>query len=201
MIDPVTTAATAAGRAAAQAVLSKVSTATGPLITVRAGSHEDVHVRCDAFENALFAYFYAPNAESEVALRQAHLKLARRCTDEPTRVAAWNLTFDVLNFRDPSISKADIEQRMKNYDAADHYDWTHNTARRRSGISLDDEAKLYVWIEEFHKVVRRGWLVRGRETVVRWLCAVNPARLFRRRSDPAAQPVAMRLNEGSEVGS
>ncbi|MFG2979169.1 hypothetical protein ACGFYY_40070 [Streptomyces sp. NPDC048331] len=45
MIDPATaatTAVTAVGRTAAKA---DVSRATGPLITVRAGSHEDVHVR------------------------------------------------------------------------------------------------------------------------------------------------------------
>ncbi|MGW7439598.1 hypothetical protein [Streptomyces sp. NPDC054849] len=198
MIDPATAAAAAAGRAAANAAVSK---ATGPLITVRAGSREDVHVRCDAFEDALFAYFYHPTAEHEVALRQAHLKLARRCTDDPTRTAAWDLTFRVINSRDPSISMADSDALIEEYDHADHYEWTHHTARRRSGITMDDEATLYVWIEEFHEVVRRGRLVRGLETIARWLRAANPARLIRRRNTPVAQPAAMRLNEGSEGDS
>ncbi|WP_327286607.1 hypothetical protein [Streptomyces sp. NBC_01205] len=198
MIDPATAAtagATAVGRTAAKAAVSR---ATGPLITVRAGSREDVHVRCDAFEDALFEYFYHSTAEYEVALRQAHLKLARRCTDEPTRAAAWELTFRVINSRDPLISRVDSDALMEDYDHADHYEWTHNTARRRSGISADDEATLYLWIEEFHKVVRRGRLVRGQETTARWLHAANPARLFRRRNTPVAQPAAVRPNEGGE---
>ncbi|MEV7445718.1 hypothetical protein AB0O22_32055 [Streptomyces sp. NPDC091204] len=200
MIDPATAAAaaaTAAGRTAANAAVAR---ATGPLITVRAGSREDVHVRCDAFEDSLFAYFYHPTAEHEVALRQAHLKLARRCTDDPTRDAAWDLTFRVINSRDPSISKVDSDALMDQYDAADHHDWTYNTARRRSGISADEEATLYLWIEEFHKVVRRGRLARGRETTTRWLHAANPVRLFRRRNTPVAQQAAVRPNEVGEGG-
>ncbi|GFN09714.1 hypothetical protein GCM10010298_76780 [Streptomyces microflavus] len=193
MIDPATAAsagATAVGRTAAKAVISRAAT---PLITVRAGSHEDVHVRCDAFEDALFEYFYHPTAEYEVALRQAHLKLARRCTDEPTRAAAWDLTLRVINSRDPLISRADSDALMENYD---HHEWVHYTVRRRSGISADDEATLYLWIEEFHKVVRRGRLVRGWEASARWLHAANPARLFRRRRNtPVAQPAAVRPNE------
>ncbi|WP_331758912.1 hypothetical protein [Streptomyces anulatus] len=196
MIDPATAAAaagaSAVGRTAAKAAVSR---ATGPLITVRAGSHEDIHVRCDAFEDALFEYFYNSTAEHEVALRQAHLKLARRCADEPTRAAAWTVTSRVINSRDPLISRIDSDELMENYD---HSEWTYNTARRRSGISADDEATLYAWIEEFHKVVRRGRLVRGRETTARWLHAANPARLFRRRSTPVAQPSAVRPIEGGE---
>ncbi|MFD8414026.1 hypothetical protein ACFV2Q_20085 [Streptomyces sp. NPDC059650] len=195
MIDPATAAATAAGRTAVKAA---VSAASGPLITVRAGSREDVHVRCDAFEDALFAYFYRPTAEYEVALRQAHLKLARRCTDEPTRAAAWELTCRVIDSRDPSISKIDRESLFEDYSHADHAVWEFETARRRSGITADDEATLYRWIEEFHKAVRRGRLVRGRETTARWLRAANPARLFRRRNTPVAPPAAVRPNAGGE---
>ncbi|MFD3882617.1 hypothetical protein [Streptomyces microflavus] len=197
MIDPAAAAAgaTAAGRTAAKAAVSR---ATGPLITVRAGSREDVHVRCDAFEDALFEYFYNSTAEYEVALRQAHLKLARRCTDEPTRAAAWELTLRVINSRDPLISRVDSEALMEDYD---HHVWMYTTVRRRSGISADDEATLYLWIEEFHKVVRRGRLVRGRETTARWLYAANPARLFRRRRNTSvAQPTVARPNEAGEGG-
>ncbi|WP_030196291.1 hypothetical protein [Streptomyces sp. NRRL S-87] len=196
MIDPgtaLTAGASAAGRRAASAA---VSGATGPLITVRAGSREDVHVRCDAFEDALFEYFYHPTAEYEIALRQTHLKLARRCTDDPTREAAWALTMRVLNFRDPSISRTDSDALREEYSHADHEEWLSNTARRRSGISLDDEATLYIWIDEFHTVVRRGRLVRSRETAVRWLRAASPAGLLRRRNTPGAQPAVVRPNVG-----
>ncbi|MEV6683098.1 hypothetical protein AB0N09_40515 [Streptomyces erythrochromogenes] len=131
MIDPATatTAVTAVGRTAAKAVVSR---ATGPLTTVRAGSREDVHVRCDAFEDALFAYFYDPTGEHEVALRQAHLKPARRRTDEPTRAAAWDLAFRVINSRDPSISGADHDALTQK---CDHHEWTHYTARRTAALS------------------------------------------------------------------
>ncbi|MER5482564.1 hypothetical protein ABT024_05020 [Streptomyces sp. NPDC002812] len=193
MIDPATAVA-AGAKAAGPAVKAAVSAASGPLITVRSGSREDVHVRCDAFEDALFVYFYRPTAEHEVALRQAHLKLARRCTDEPTRAAAWELTCRVIDSRDPSISKIDRDTLFEDYSHADHAVWEFETARRRSGITADDEATLYRWIEEFHKAVRRGRLVRGRETIVRWLRGANPARLFRRRNTSVAPPAAVRSN-------
>ncbi|MER6256826.1 hypothetical protein ABT224_36335 [Streptomyces sp. NPDC001584] len=194
MIDPVTAGATAAGRTAAKAAFSA---ATGPLITVRAGSHEDVHVRCDAFEDALFEYFYHPTPEHEIALRQAHLKLVRRCTDEPTRAAAWKLTLRVLDSRDPSMSKADHDALFEDYSHTDHDEWVYYDARRRSGISATEEAQLYQWIEEFHTVVRRGRLVRGGETAARWLRAANPLRLFRRNT-PVAHPAAVGPSTGGE---
>ncbi len=186
MVDP----ATAAGavRSAAQtasAVKNVVSSTTGPLVTIRAGGREDVHIRCDAFEDALFQYFYQPTAEHEVALRQAHLKLARRCNDEPTRAAAWKLTRRVIDYRDHPISQFEQDQMDAASDLDDLEAYEYTVERRRHGMDWETEVLLYRWIEEFHTVVRRGRLVRAWETTARWAGYLNPARLFRRRTTPA----------------
>lgn len=196
MADPATTAAT---RAAGQLAGKAVSATIDPLVTLRAGGREDVHARCDALEDAILDYFYHPTPEHEMALRQAHLKLTRRCKDERTRTAAWTLTFRVINFRDSAISPADrdewnsIQPSPDDFDAMEEEEY--NTPRRKNGTTANTEALLYLWIDEFHKVVRRGHLVRAREsagrwtrTSARWLRAANPARLFRRRRTAPALP-------------
>lgn len=175
-MDPITTGASAAGRAASAAI----SAASDPLITVRAGGREDIHVRCDRFEDALFDYFYHPGVDTEVVLRQSHLKLARRCTDEPTRAAAWTLMCQVVDFRDPPSSTAERDAAIGDYGNAEHEEWLYNTVRRRHGAEPGHEEQLYAWIEEFHAVVRRGRLVRIRETAVRWVRVLSPRRMLGR---------------------
>ncbi|RKE02912.1 hypothetical protein [Streptomyces sp. TLI_171] len=168
-MEPITLAGPAFGSAnAARAAIA-------PLVQVRAGGREDIQARCDDLEDAVLAYFYDPTAENEMTLRQAHLKLARRCTDERTRTAARTLTFHVINFRDSAFSRADLDEL--------------DAARRKNGTTAPTEARLYRWIEEFHQVVRRGRLVRVGESAGRWLRAANPARLLRRRSAPALPTV------------
>ncbi len=190
MVDP--TIAGAAAKALAPIASKAAARTTDPLVAVRAGGPEDVAARCDALVGAAVDYFYQPFPEHQKALRKAQLLLDLRCNDDPTRTAAREFMLRVIDYHDPALNQADWEALLPDgYYVDEEDEQRHRNALKRSdGTLFDAEAQLYAWIEEFHRVVHRGRLVRAREKAGRWLRAANPIRLFRRHRTTPALPTA-----------